>query len=61
MKLTSVRRITFVVQVPLTCVADETASFDGIPPVVGAPASLFRLVLSVVYLNLNKQKQQTFQ
>lgn len=44
--LTSVRRIALDVHV--TCDADETASFDGIPSVVGAPASLFRLVLSEV-------------
>lgn len=47
-ELTSVRRIAFVVQVPVTCEADDTANFEGIPPVVGAPASLFRLVLSEV-------------
>lgn len=44
--LTSLRRIAFDVQI--TCDADETVSFDGIPSVVGAPASLFRLVLSEV-------------
>lgn len=45
---TSVRRIAFVVHVPVTCVTDETASFVGIPIAVGAVASLFRFVLSVV-------------
>lgn len=32
-------------------VALDTASFEGIPPCVGAPASLFRLALSVVYID----------
>lgn len=44
--LTSVRRKALDVHV--TCDADETASFDGIPSAFGAPASLFRLVLSEV-------------
>lgn len=50
MKLTLIHRIAFVVQLPVTCDTDDTASFEGIPPAVGAPASLFRLVLSVVCL-----------
>lgn len=34
----------------------DTASFEGIPPCVGAPASLFRLVLSEVYCFERKTK-----
>lgn len=37
------------VHVPVKCDADDTASFVGIPAIVGVPASLFLLALSVVY------------
>lgn len=51
LKFTLIHRNLFAfVQLPVTCDADETASFEGIAPAVGAPASLFRLVLSVVCL-----------
>jgi len=40
--------LTYFRGTPTFPAALETASFEGIPPCVGAPASLFRLVLSVV-------------
>lgn len=40
--------LEILVVVPVKCDADDTASFDGIPPAFGWPASLFRLVLSAV-------------
>lgn len=48
-KLTSFLFTVVTVHVPVKCDADDTASFVGIPAIVGVPASLFLLALSVVY------------
>lgn len=46
--LTLFRLTVVTVHVPVTCDAEDTVSLDGIAPVVGVPASRFRLVLSAV-------------
>lgn len=44
----ALQSVLIIVMDPALVTRGDTASFEGTPPGVGGPASLFRLVLSVV-------------